>query len=310
MSITIRSLRNDIVDPNIALSSVLLKAKVIAYSLDSDEFKEWVNFELDGYGGQNVEVPEYRVCAAANYGQFSGFHGRSIDNQPIPVSLLPDSLNALYGELTVREGISAIETSMASLSQANEFALQAPWAAEAIVLVSGISKIVHGYALVSAWQLISKNVLESVCSTVRSRLLTFVLELEDQFPDIVDSENDVSNISKEQTKDIFVTNVLGGNNVLASGAGFTQQAQVNVQQNDISSLLKYVRSLNVADEDVSELRDAIETDELPTASGTFGSRVSKWIGKMTQKSLEGAWTTTTNQGWQALIGAISQYYGF
>jgi hypothetical protein len=77
----------------------------------------------------------------------------------------------------------------------------------------------------------------------------------------------------------------------------------------LDTLLDYMRTLNIPDEDVEELREAISIDEPPSEPGKFSSRVASWIGKMTQKSLEGAWTTSTNQGIQALIGAISRYYG-
>jgi len=89
----------------------------------------------------------------------------------------------------------------------------------------------------------------------------------------------------------------------------SSQFTPSVQENDIDSLLHYMRVLNVSDEDVDELREAIGEDETPPDLGTFGSRVAGWIGKMTQKSLEGAWVAGTNQGIQALIRAISRYYG-
>jgi len=309
VSITVRSIRDSIIDPDVKLSSILLKAKVIAYSLDVPDFKQWIERELEGYEGEGVEVPDYRQAAGANYGQFSGYGGAWIDKRGIPVSHLPELVRERYGTLHLREGIPALETTIESLTQNNKFELRAPWATEAIVMVSEVGKFIEGYALVAAWQAISKNFLESVQHTVRNRLLTFVLELENRFPEVVGSEEAISRVPTDQTQNIFQTYVLGGQNVLASGTGFVQQAQTNVQENDVDSLLDYMKALNVSDEDVDQLRKAIGEDESPPESGRFGSRVAGWIGKMTRKSLEGAWMTSSNVGVQALIDALSRYYG-
>jgi len=309
VSITIRGIRDDITNPDVKLSSILLKAKVMAYSLDVPEFKQWIERELEGYEGEDVEVPDYRKAAGTNFGQFSGYGGAWIDKQGIPVSHLPEAVRERYGTFQLREGIPAIETTIESLTQNNKFEMRAPWAAEAVAMVSKVGRIVEGYALVAAWQAISKNFLESVQHTVRNRMLTFVLELENRFPETIGSEEAISRVPSEQTQNIFQTYVLGGQNVMASGTGFVQQAHTNVQENDIDSLLHYMRVLNVSDEDVDELREAIGEDETPPDRGTFGSRVAGWIGKMTQKSLEGAWMTSSNVGVQALIDAISRYYG-
>ncbi len=37
------------------ISSVLRKAKVLAYQLKNQDFKEWVDFELNGYYGKDVD---------------------------------------------------------------------------------------------------------------------------------------------------------------------------------------------------------------------------------------------------------------
>jgi hypothetical protein len=162
VSITIRGIRDDIINPDVKLSSILLKAKVIAYSLDVPEFKQWSERELEGYEGEGVEVPDYRQAAGTNYGQFSGYGGAWIDNQGMPVSHLPESVRERYGTLELREGIPAIETTIESLTQNNKFEMRAPWAAEAVVMVSKVGRFIEGYALVAAWQAISKNILESV----------------------------------------------------------------------------------------------------------------------------------------------------
>jgi hypothetical protein len=48
----------DIFDRNVAASDLLRKALVLAHELHSDEFRQWVTNELDGYSGQ---IPNYRI---------------------------------------------------------------------------------------------------------------------------------------------------------------------------------------------------------------------------------------------------------
>jgi hypothetical protein len=115
MPITIRDVRDDIINPDVRVSNVLLKAKVIAYSLDVPEFKQWIEHELDGYEGKDIEIPDYRTAPGANYGQFGGYGGALINKQSIPVSLLPETVSKLYGTLQLREGIPALETTIDSL---------------------------------------------------------------------------------------------------------------------------------------------------------------------------------------------------
>ena len=124
--------------------------------------------------------------------------------------------------------------------------------------------IVSGYALVSGWQLLSKSQVDSILDTVRNRLLTFMLELEEQFPDLVESEDAAKNIPKEQAATTFNHYVYGGQNVIASGQGITQHTvfpQPELSPGDLEALLDYMRGLNLPEEDVAELQEVLEEDE-------------------------------------------------
>ncbi len=77
----------------------------------------------------------------------------------------------------------------------------------------------------------------------------------------------------------------------------------------LEALLDYVRGLNVPEEDVSELRTALEDDEAPSEPGELGPQTSGWLGKLAMKGFEGASSGATGQGVQYLGKAIAQYYG-
>lgn len=59
MKISIKNLSEETVNKNIAVSELLRKAKIVASELELSDFLKWIDFELNGYGGE--KVPEYRI---------------------------------------------------------------------------------------------------------------------------------------------------------------------------------------------------------------------------------------------------------
>jgi len=63
------------IDSNMDVTTLLRKCKILAVRLGSKEFDQWVDHELNGYGGSE-ELPEYRI---SNYRlvreQFAGPFG-------------------------------------------------------------------------------------------------------------------------------------------------------------------------------------------------------------------------------------------
>lgn len=71
----IEELQLEAADPNVSVSSLLRKAKIIATKLDLSDFLEWIDQELNGYTEIiSKELPKYRQC----YGEpkaFNPYHG-------------------------------------------------------------------------------------------------------------------------------------------------------------------------------------------------------------------------------------------
>ena len=103
-------IQTDILDPSIPLSSVLRKAKVLAYRLNNGEFKDWVSQELDGYTGDIDLLPDYRKSSTHSLGDFVGPFWSTMRNTPIPTLGLSDELDEFAGSLSLFEGIRALES--------------------------------------------------------------------------------------------------------------------------------------------------------------------------------------------------------
>jgi hypothetical protein len=78
-------------DPNVDVATLLRKCKILAVRLGNNDFKRWVDNELNGYAIAD-DLPEYRILHVESYGHFSGPFGQSLSNAPIPPSCLPEKL--------------------------------------------------------------------------------------------------------------------------------------------------------------------------------------------------------------------------
>lgn len=170
-------------------------------------------------------------------------------------------------------------------------------------------RIVQGHVLSSAYQALSKSQIDGILGAICNRLLTFMLELEDAFPELAESEEAARDVPREQASNIFHTYVYGSENIVANGTHFSQVVQPSVSPRDLTGLLDYVRRLGVSEEDVIELQAIVEAEEVPSESEKLPPRVEGWLGRLATKSIEGAVATTAGQVVQYCAKAIAQYYG-
>ena len=91
--------------------------------------------------------------------------------------------------------------------------------------------------------------------------------------------------------------------------GITQDVNQEINQNDIDSLLRYLKNLNICDEDLHELQEAINKDG-ERKDKNFGERVKEWIGGMMIKAAQGVWKIGQQTIPSLLTTALSHYYGW
>jgi hypothetical protein len=171
----VESIQKDILAPEISLSTVLLKAKLLAHHLKNDSFKQWVKHELDGYPGAD-EVPDYRViCTPLLAYIFNGWNGYS--NIPISLYRTPDWFQETASKVRFIQGIQTVEE-LASQEESISF----DWAAEQIMFWNYCNRDQLGYSGHQCYQVkrpVTPSIFAQILLTVRSRLQDFVLELSD-----------------------------------------------------------------------------------------------------------------------------------
>jgi len=162
--------------------------------------------------------------------------------------------------------------------------------------------------LVGASSQFSTSNIEGILDTTRNRLLDFILELTEIDPNIKDSEEAISDLPKEEVRNVFNYTIYGSHNVVAGGEDVQQDVTQVVSEGSDEELTSYFQNLGVSEEDTEELLQAIEEDDEPQEAN-FGDRVQSWIGKMVTKASQGTWKVGVEAAPKLITQGLMQYYG-
>jgi hypothetical protein len=304
----IEDIQKELLDPEYSLSNILRKTKIVAYEIQHDALKQWVGAELNGYRGTSLETPSYRVFYVNSIGNFSGAFGAAINNCPVPTINLPKDIKHCLENHEEKSGIKSLEDLTLEQGKGRKSQFLIPWPAN--LIAQHATDFLQNYSLMQAWQCIGRNQIVSIIDTVRNRLLDFILNLKEEFPEIEKDDQYSEHIKNETVSQIFQTFVLGDNNVVASGSNISQRVKMKVRENDLDSLMDYLHSLNIATEDTHKLRMAIEKDGVPKQKDLLGQGVKRWILNQTETALDRATTTAYGVISGLIVQALCMYYGW
>ena len=290
-------IRSDLVNESASLSNTLRKAKILASAIRVPEFREWVNFELGGYTDRE-KVPSYRRFQPTNLGDFAGPFQSEFKNVVLPTYNLPPEVKDLAQNLIFFDGVGAL----AARGSADG---QMKWPQEAVMLAREVVQMTGGMVLVDVHQPIPAYLISGILDQVKTKLLDFVLGLQES--NITSEDLDNRTFEPDVARNLFYINIYGDRNVVASGEHVTQQVNP-VERGDLESLLNRIRELDVDEEDLRELEDAVKSEpEAP--EGRLGPKVKGWLGGMISKAASSTWKVGVEFGSKALTDALSGYYG-
>ena len=300
----LQQIQDAAIDSGSDLSTLLRRCRVLAARLKNDDFKNWVQHELDGYP-DGTPIPGYRVCKCQSLGHFSGPFGSELRNAPIPTLCIPEKWREVISKVEFRQGVTAIRDTVDKSDGSN---LHAPWPNDLVAFMA--QDVYEDMNMMQAWRTVSVTALVGVLDTVRNRILNFALEIESEAPDAGESRTGAPPLSAEKVENVFNTYIMGNVGNVASGSyDFVQSATMSVTQNDLASLRSFLESLDVEHPDIAELEEAISADPKPKQKQGFGPRVSAWLGKMVSKSAQGVWKVGTAVASNVLSKALAEYYG-
>jgi hypothetical protein len=300
----LQEIQDAAIDSHADLSTLLRKCRVLAARLKNDEFKSWVQHELDGYP-DGTPVPDYRVCQCQSQGHFSGPFGSGLRDAPIPTMCIPEKLREVMTKVEFRQGVTSLRD---TVDKSDGSSLRVLWPNDLVALMG--QDLYERMNMLQAWRIIPVSAIIRVLGTVRNRILSFALEIESEDPDAGESRTSTPSLSSEKIGNVFNTYITGNVGNVASGSSdFSQEATVSVMQNDLASLRSFLQSLEVDDSDIGELEEAIKADPEPQPKKGFGPCVSAWFGKMVAKSAQGLWKVGTSVASNILTKALAEYYG-
>jgi len=299
----IEEIQREAVDSKSDLGALLRKCKLLAARLGSRPLEDWLLWESSGYP-EDADVPEYRMWPLELKGHFAGPFGSGIRNASIPMICIPEKLREPFMNYKCRQSVASIEE---ILKKADSGTLQVCTGDLAVMLGS---KVYQHQNCMQAWAEFGVGSLIELLNTVRNRVLDFSLAVWKEAPGAGETTGGKSQvIEPERVTQIFNTTVYGG---AANLVGSANNAPVtfNVSQGDFASLEKVLQDNGVKQEDIQQLREAVQMEGTPPHSGGgFGPRVSSWVAKMIKKAAQGTWQVGISAAGKLLADGISRYYG-
>ncbi|MFM0428183.1 hypothetical protein PQQ75_04135 [Paraburkholderia aspalathi] len=287
-------------DKDGSLTGALLKTKVLLHRIGHRELTEWVSDELDGYKNEKP-VPSYRVVAARVVGNVHVPGGR-FKNQTLPTAHLPDEARRSFTEWPMPQSISVLEN-LAQQTQSLSNAIPP----ECNDIFGRAYEVGH---VTSAWRQIEPGQVQDIVIAVRSRLLDFVLTLQDEIGAV--SEDSMKEAAKSvDALAMFNQAIFGDNATIVIGTGNTATVANAVTKGDFNSLADTLKKAGVDDADVAELKAAVLQDDAATVAEEkrLGPKVRAWMAKMTGKAIDGAWSIGLSAGGKLLADALGAHYG-
>ncbi|HCT84792.1 MAG TPA: hypothetical protein DF296_06295 [Candidatus Margulisbacteria bacterium] len=283
------------------LASILRKVKVLAYKLNEGTLKDWISKEINGYRERDV-IPEYRKIHPRSLGYFVGAFNAQIKNCPIPTISLPDIVKKIAENTEITMSIHTLEELLNS--EENIFAMM--WDQNLVAYCNSNCQIIEGYSLVEAKKEVNRIHIEGVIDSVKNKLLDFILELQDKYPTISESDSEINKIPNEASKNIFHTYIYGNNAVVNNDSTINGNINIIVEKDDKETLRLYLLQNGIKQEEINSLITAIEEDNNSDVKHQgFGSKVTDWLYNASKMVGTGALANSI----PTIIQGLMSFYG-
>ena len=267
-------IQNECLAKDGSVSRLLRLCLQLAARLKHEPLKIWVLRELNGYPDADT-IPDYRVCHTRSMGYFADQFTQL--NLQIPGNLMPEPLKTRFSFARMDQSISQYEELLQGKSTGT---FQLPWPQE---LALHYGPKVSPIQCLQIWQELPRSAVAALVDTVRTRVLSMVLDIEIENPMAGELPSSALPISEDKVAHIFNTNIYGGQvgNVAAGSSGVTQQVGDQVVAGDLVSLKKYLSSIGVTEPENAALVAALEEDQVSGAG--LGARVSEWLSNLRKR---------------------------
>lgn len=268
----LREIQEAAIDSNVELAVLLRKCKVLAARLGNPEFKQWVDAELNGYSGDGY--PDYRTFNVFSRGNFVGAFNHQLNGADIPMLALPEKFRKGLSCTKMREPIASLE---ALVKQNSDGVLHEPWDPDIVAVVG--EEIYTDMRCQNAWKVVPVSGVIAALDAVRNRVLSFVLEIESEYPDAGEATINSNPVPQEKVNQYFTTYISEGVQNVAVGSTDVRQKAVNNSNNDelFSNLIAALRGVDAEEDVLSEITTAVEEMKSSQNSTSFLSRYQNFM---------------------------------
>jgi hypothetical protein len=217
----LRELQRDALDPNVDVTTVLRRARVLAARLNNADLVTWIQHELNGYPAES-DLPKYRVLnVEAKAHLLMGYS--QMPRASVMAGQIPEEFRHWATTSTLYGSISELS----SLIAGAHHGIEGPWPQEIAIKFGGA-----GYGggrvrvqCIRAWQDISVSAVVGIVETVRNRLLEFVLQIEAEAPGAGEVGPGEATLPQERITQIFNNYISGGvTHIAAAGSSRVSNA--------------------------------------------------------------------------------------
>ncbi|OFW02455.1 MAG: hypothetical protein A3G20_07250, partial [Acidobacteria bacterium RIFCSPLOWO2_12_FULL_59_11] len=184
-----------------SLTEALLKTKVLLHKIGHQELVEWVNNELNGYSDQD-SVPVYRILPAQVLANLAN-RAYQIPAHPIPLGHLGEEVRESLETAKMPQSLAVLE----KLVEGKTGHLETSIPMEANGVLG--QRLANGFMIQRAWSQIGKADVAQIFVQVRSRLLDFVLSLQDQLGENVSDQEIMQRTDSLDASSLFNNAIFG-----------------------------------------------------------------------------------------------------
>jgi AbiTii-like protein len=297
---------NELIEAERSLVTPLLKTKYLATKLKNNELLQWVNNELGGYTGK-AELPPYRKYPAFVSGTYlNGSY--QFRNQPIPLHGISADMEKWYNSIEFYQSVETLE--LFKINDKSGKIIGALTTDLIGLLEIGLKTTGNPYIqILDAQKWTSISCVTEVLSAVRSKLLDFMLKIDEEFCNITEIE-DLRTNNKRITSIMNQTIITSGDgNVLNTGNNVNITANINVKKGDQKALRKALLQNGANEKDIADLISVIDAEMPKKDDGKFGEKVNTVIAKMINNAINGSWKIGIGDAGNLLAHTLQSYYG-
>ena len=206
---------NDLLDIDVSLEAAMIKLNYFGRLIKNEELITYTDFEINGY--TTKDLPPYRKAIATLYIKMQA--GANHHTGELPVEMLPAPFNKELRYIGIFEGIKILETTAAKSDKTDSQFLRKNFPMPMLrILQPAATKLYKSdvqLLVVEAWLLANSNAVIKVLSNVRSRLLTFAMEIAERFG----YDINISSFKEEANTNNQVINNFFKNEIINYGSG-------------------------------------------------------------------------------------------